>query len=62
MKIDKTMARILKTFDWYFTSRLIAVIGPFKKCAGMDNPGKRWWWVLLDFTYQNIGFDLKQLI
>ena len=27
MKIDRTVARILKMFNWYFTSRLIAVIG-----------------------------------
>ena len=31
MKIDRTVARILETFDWYFTSRLIAVIDQFKK-------------------------------
>ena len=31
MKIDRTVARNLKTFDWYFTSRLIAVIGQFEK-------------------------------
>ena len=61
-KIDKTVARILKTFDWYFTSRLIAVIGQFEKCVGMDNLGERWRQALLDFTYQNVGFDLKQLI
>ena len=29
---------------------------------GADNPGERWRWALLDFTYHNIGFDLKQLI
>ena len=56
------MARILKTFDWYFTSRLIAVIGQFEKCVGTDNPGIKWRWALLDFTYQNTGFILKQLI
>ena len=60
VKIDKTVARIIKTFDWYFTSRLIAVIGQFKN-LGMDNPGKGRW-ALLDFAYQNIGFNLKQLI
>ena len=27
MEIDRTVARILKTFNWHFTSRLIAVIG-----------------------------------
>ena len=62
LKIDKPVARILKTFDWYFTYRLIAVIGWFEKCVGMDNPGERWRWALLDFVYQNIGFNLKQLI
>ena len=30
MKIDRTVARILEMFDWYFTSRLIAVISHFK--------------------------------
>ena len=62
VKIDKTVARILETFDWYFTSRLIAVIGQFKKWVGTDNPWERWRRALLDFAYQNIGFDLKQLI
>ena len=56
------MARILKTFDWYFTSRLIAVVGQFDKWVGMDNPGERWKQALQDFAYQNVGFDLKQLI
>ena len=62
VKIDKTVARILKTFNWYFPSRLIAVIGQFEKHVGMDNPGERWRQALLDFAYQNIGFDLKKLI
>ena len=62
VKIDKTVARILETFDWYFTSRLIAVIDWFEKCVGMDKPGERWRQALLDFTYRNAGFDLKQLI
>ena len=61
-KIDKTVVRILKTFHWYFTSRLIAVIGQFEKCVGMDNPGERQRWALLDLAYQNVGFNLKQLI
>ena len=30
MKIDRTVARILEMFDWYFTSRLIAAISCFK--------------------------------
>ena len=51
VKIDKTVARILETFNWYFTSRLIAVIGWFKKHVGMDNLGERWRWALLDFAY-----------
>ena len=51
VKIDKTVARILKTFDWYFTSRLIAVIGWFEKQVGTDNPGERWRQALLDFSY-----------
>ena len=38
VKIDKTVARILKTFDWYFTSRMIAVIGQFEK----DRNGQPW--------------------
>ena len=59
VKIDKTVPRILKTFDWYFTSRLIAVIGQFDKWVGMDNPGERWRQVLLDFSYL---FDLQVAI
>ena len=62
VKIDKTVARILETFDWLFTSRLIAVIGQFEKCVGMDNSAERWRRALLDFAYQNVGFNLKQLI
>ena len=30
LKIDRTVARILKMFDWYSTSRLVAVIGNFE--------------------------------
>ena len=30
LKIDRTVARILEMFDWYFTFRLIAVIRHFK--------------------------------
>ena len=62
VKIDKTVARILETFNWYLISWLIAVIGQFEKCLGMDNPGESWRQALLDFAYQNIGFNLKQLI
>ena len=61
VKIDKIVARILATFDWYFTLRMIAVIGQFEKQIGMENPGERWRQALLDF-YQNICFDLKQFI
>ena len=62
MKIDRTVARILEMFDWYFTSRLIAVIGQFEKRVGTDNPGERWRQALLDLAYSSVGFDLKQLI
>ena len=30
--------------------------------SGNRQPWERWRWALLDFTYWNIGFDLKQLI
>ena len=30
LKIDAAMSRILKMFDWYSTSRLVAVVGHFK--------------------------------
>ena len=30
LKIDRTVVRILKMFNWYSTSRLVAVIGHFK--------------------------------
>ena len=49
-------------FDWYSTSRLVAVIGHFEHQLGADNPGKRWRQALLDFSYHNVCFDLKQLI
>ena len=59
MKINRTMARILEMFNWYFTSRLITVIGWFKKWVGTDNPGERLRRALLDFAYRNVGFNLK---
>ena len=61
-RLSQKSPRILETFNWYFTSRLIAVIGQFEKHVGTDNPGKRWKQALLDFAYQNVGFNLKQLI
>ena len=61
-KIDKTVTGILETFDSYLTSRLIALIGQFEKHVGTDNPGERWRQALLDFAFQNVGFNLKQLI
>ena len=30
LKIDRSVARILELFDWYLTSRLVAVVGHFK--------------------------------
>ena len=30
LKIDRTMARILEMFNWYSTSRLVAMIGHFE--------------------------------
>ena len=30
LKIERTVARILKIFDWYSTSRLVAVISCFE--------------------------------
>ena len=62
LKIDRTVARILKMFDWYSTFRLAAVIGHFEHRLGADNPGERWRQALLDFSYHNVCFDLKQLI
>ena len=62
LKIDRTMARILEMFNWYSTSRLVAVVGSFERQLGADNPGERWKQALLDFSYCNVCFDLKQLI
>ena len=31
LKIDRTVTRILMMFDWYSTSRLVAVIGCFEQ-------------------------------
>ena len=61
LKIDRTMARILKMFDWYSTLRLVKVISDFEHWVEADNLGKRWRWALLDF-YHNVCFHLKQLI
>ena len=41
---------------------MIAVIGQFQKHIGTDNPGEIWRQALLDFSYQNVCFNLKQLI
>ena len=62
MKINRTVARILELFNWYFTSRLIAVISWFERQLGTDKSGERWRQALLDFAYRNVGFDLKQPI
>ena len=42
LKIDRTMARILKMFGWYSTLRLVAVVGHFKRQVGADNSCERW--------------------
>ena len=42
LKIDRTMARILKMFNWYSALRLVAVVGCFECQVGADNPGIRW--------------------
>ena len=39
LKIDRTVARILEMFNWYFTSRLVAVISHFEQWLGADNLG-----------------------
>ena len=49
-------------FNWYSTSRLVAVVGHFECQLGADNPGERWRQALLDFAYHNICLNLKQLI
>ena len=41
-KIDRAVARILEMFDWYSTSRLVAVVGRFEHRLGADNPDERW--------------------
>ena len=62
LKVERTVARILEMFDWYSTSRLVAIIGHFKHWVGADCIVERWRQTLLDFCYQNICFNLKQLI
>ena len=42
LKIGRTVARMLKMFNWYSTSRLVAVIGHFECQVGADNSGERW--------------------
>ena len=61
LKIDRTMAQILEMFDWYSTSRLVAVVDHFEHWVGADNSGERWGRALLD-SYRNVCFNLKQLI
>ena len=62
LKIDRTVTRMLEMFNWYSTSRLAAVIGHFEHRLGADNQGERWRQALLDFSYHNVYFNLKQLI
>ena len=42
LKINRAVARILEMYDWYSTSRLVAVVGHFECQLGADNPGERW--------------------
>ena len=64
-KINRSIARILKLFDWYSSSRMVSIIGHFDHCVGSEvkgGEGQRWRRALMDFAYRNITFNMKQLV
>ena len=61
-KDDRSVARILELFDWYVTLRLAVVIGHFDRQVGTDNTGEKWRCALVDFSYCNVCFNMKQLV
>ena len=59
------MAQILELFDWYSSTRMLLIIGHFNhqvELIAQGGEGQRWWQALMDFTYQNVTFDMKQLV
>ena len=59
------MAQILELFNWYSSARMLSIIGHFDRCVGsvaQGGEGQRWQQALMDFTYRNITFDMKQLV
>ena len=64
-KINRSMARILELFDWYSSTRMLSIIGQIDHQVGLvaqGREGQRWQQALMDFTYQNVTFDMKQLV
>ena len=64
-KINRSVARILELFDWYSSTRMLSIIGRFNNQVGsvaQGGEGQRWWQALMYFTYQNVTFDMKQLV
>ena len=64
-KINRSIARILKLFNWYSSSRMVSIIGHFNHRVGSEaksGEGQRWRRALMDFAYRNITFNMKQLV
>ena len=64
-KINRSVAQILELFDWYSSTRILSIIGHFDcqvRLVAQGGEGQRWQRALMDFTYQNVTFDMKQLV
>ena len=49
-------------FDWYFSSRMVPIIGRFDTRIGSNALGERWRRALMDFAFHSITFNTKQLV
>ena len=53
-KINRSVAQILELFDWYFSGRMLSIIGHFDhqvESVAQGGEGQRWQQALLDLTY-----------
>ena len=64
-KINRSLVQILELFDWYSSTRMLSVTGHFDCQVGSSaqgGKGQRWHQALMDFSYRNVTFDMKQLV
>ena len=64
-KINRSIAHILELFNWYSSTRMLAIINQFNwrvGSAAQGSEGQRWHQAFMDFAYRNITFDMKQLV